>query len=195
MNHYRYGSPENQIHGPGFWINHTGLQPGKAKGGKHRRPAGQQCSRPVRSSACVTEQALREGERYGSTPCTSCFSGVDCFTEACERWRRPVARGLAALHTTFVGKIRCVCQSVRRSVGCCSPCPSLHSPRSLCRGCCHLAHAARRIVLHIQAQAQFWKQRCAKETKLCVGNRDSLYPSLAQDRQSTKMERVTQLEA
>lgn len=50
-------------------------------------------------------------------------------------------------------------------------------------------------MLFIQAQAQFWKQRCAKETKLCVGNRDSLYPSLAQDRQSTKMERVAQLEA
>lgn len=46
-----------------------------------------------------------------------------------------------------------------------------------------------------QAQAQFWKQRCAKETKVCVGNRDSLYPTLERDVQSIKVERVMQLES
>lgn len=50
-------------------------------------------------------------------------------------------------------------------------------------------------LLSTQAQAQFWKQRCAKENKVCVGSRDSLYPSLRAERREIKMERVKQLEA
>jgi hypothetical protein len=47
----------------------------------------------------------------------------------------------------------------------------------------------------VQAQAQFWKQRCAKETRVCVGNRDSLYPHLRADKRAVKQQRVEQLEA